>query len=85
MCGSFVQVEPMSGYKGHLYTRTVVGWPGCKHIANNDYSEVIADALKMDVRGLDMQSCPCIVFFLLPCSVLGRTQSLTRCLAHLGF
>lgn len=38
-------IEPMTMYKNRLFTRSVVGWPGVRHIANNDYSEVVQAAL----------------------------------------
>jgi hydroxylamine reductase len=40
-------IEPMNSYQDRLYTRSVVGWPGCKHIKDNDFSAVIAQAETM--------------------------------------
>lgn len=38
-------IEPRKAYKGRLFTAGATGWPGCKHIEDHDYSEVIECAL----------------------------------------
>lgn len=35
-------------YKDRIFTRSIVGWPGVKHIIGNDFSEVINCALSLD-------------------------------------
>lgn len=37
--------EPKLSYKNRIFTSGAVAWPGVKHIANQDFSEVIAAAL----------------------------------------
>jgi hydroxylamine reductase len=37
--------EPKEAYKQRIFTSSVVAWPGVKHIADQDYSPVIAAAL----------------------------------------
>jgi hydroxylamine reductase len=37
--------QPKENYKARIFTAGAVAWPGVKHIANQDYSEVIAAAL----------------------------------------
>lgn len=39
--------EPAAGYKETIFTSGPVGWPGVKHIANDNYEELIAAALTM--------------------------------------
>lgn len=39
--------KPRDSYLANIYTRSLVGWPGAKHIDDNDYSEVIDKALSM--------------------------------------
>lgn len=41
-------IEPRKSYKDRIYTRSIVGWPGVKHLSNTDFSSVIAQALSMD-------------------------------------
>eukprot|EP01060_Flectonema_neradi_P008491 TRINITY_DN1606_c0_g1_i3.p1 TRINITY_DN1606_c0_g1~~TRINITY_DN1606_c0_g1_i3.p1 ORF type:complete len:627 (+),score=170.19 TRINITY_DN1606_c0_g1_i3:69-1883(+) len=41
-------IEPKPSYKKRMFTRTVVGWPGIKHIDGEDYSEVIKMAKECD-------------------------------------
>eukprot|EP00755_Sulcionema_specki_P019589 Sspe_Gene.12093::Locus_4121_Transcript_1_1_Confidence_1.000_Length_1652::g.12093::m.12093/K05601/hcp; hydroxylamine reductase len=41
-------IEPKGSYKGRIFTRSVVGWPGVRHVAGRDYSEVIAKAKECD-------------------------------------
>jgi hydroxylamine reductase len=41
-------IEPRKSYKERIYTRSVVGWPGVKHIPDYDFSKVVDQALKMD-------------------------------------
>jgi hydroxylamine reductase len=38
-------MQPRERYKGRLFTIGATGWPGVQHIADGDYSEVIASAL----------------------------------------
>eukprot|EP00276_Gloeochaete_wittrockiana_P003842 CAMPEP_0184645228 /NCGR_PEP_ID=MMETSP0308-20130426/1735_1 /TAXON_ID=38269 /ORGANISM="Gloeochaete witrockiana, Strain SAG 46.84" /LENGTH=604 /DNA_ID=CAMNT_0027074095 /DNA_START=122 /DNA_END=1936 /DNA_ORIENTATION=- len=40
--------EPRTNYKDRIYTRGVVGWSGVQHIAGDDYSEVVSQALAME-------------------------------------
>ncbi|KAJ9449041.1 Hydroxylamine reductase [Diplonema papillatum] len=40
-------IEPKSTYRNRLWTRQTTGWPGLKHMVNDDYSEVIAKALEL--------------------------------------
>jgi hydroxylamine reductase len=37
--------EPQENYQGRIFTSGLVGWPGITHIANGDFSPVIAAAL----------------------------------------
>ena len=37
-------MEPRKSYKGRIFTRQVVGWPGVTHIKGNDYSALIQAA-----------------------------------------
>jgi len=41
-------IEPLKSYKGRLFTRSVVGWPGVTHIENDDFSGVVQAALEAD-------------------------------------
>ena len=41
-------IEPMKSYKKRIFTRSVVGFPGVTHIANQDFSEVVKNALEED-------------------------------------
>ena len=41
-------IEPKPVYKKRLFTRTVVGWPGVRHIEGEDYTEVIKSAKECD-------------------------------------
>ncbi|WP_028117558.1 hydroxylamine reductase [Ferrimonas senticii] len=38
----------VKGYADRIYTRSIVGWPGVKHIIGDDFAEVIAKALECD-------------------------------------
>ena len=40
--------KPQKSYKDRIFTNGLVGWPGCTHIRNKDYTPVIAKALAMD-------------------------------------
>ncbi len=40
--------NPKETYKDNLFTTGLVAWPGVKHIADKDFSQVIDCALKMD-------------------------------------
>eukprot|EP01137_Pigoraptor_chileana_P027323 Opistho-2@9772 len=40
-------VEPREGYKNRIFTHGPVGWPGVRHIAGNDYSAIVKQALEM--------------------------------------
>ena len=40
--------KPKDSYKDRIFTDGLVGWPGCTHIQNKDYTEVIKKALAMD-------------------------------------
>lgn len=41
-------IEPMKGYKNRIYTRSVVGWEGVKHLSNWDnFDEIIKQAQSM--------------------------------------
>ena len=40
-------IEPRQAYKHHIYTNGPVGWPGVRHIADHDFSEVIRAALAL--------------------------------------
>lgn len=37
--------KPKDSYAGRIFTAGVVGWPGVKHVANNDFTPVIEAAL----------------------------------------
>jgi len=39
--------KPRDDYKDRVFTNGLVGWPGVKHIADKDYSAVVAMALAM--------------------------------------
>ncbi len=39
--------KPKDEYKDRIFTNGLVGWPGVKHIADKDYSAVVAMALSM--------------------------------------
>jgi hydroxylamine reductase len=39
--------KPQEIYSGNIYTTGLVGWPGVKHVPNNDFSAVIKKALEM--------------------------------------
>ena len=39
------QTEPRKSYKDRLFTHTVTGWPGVKHIQGRDYQPLIEAAL----------------------------------------
>jgi len=42
-------IDPNVGdYGDRLFTRSIVGWPGVKHIEGNDFSQVIESALAQD-------------------------------------
>lgn len=41
-------VEPRKGYKERIFTRSVVGFPGVKHIDSYDFKQVVDSALAMD-------------------------------------
>lgn len=42
-------IDPDVGqYKDRIFTRSIVGWPGAKHLLGNDFSEVINCALAME-------------------------------------
>lgn len=38
-------IEPRKSYKDRIFTTSVVGWPGVKHIKSHDFSELIQSAL----------------------------------------
>ena len=40
-------VEPKPTYKDRVWTKSVVGFPGVKHLKNNDFSGVIEQALSL--------------------------------------
>ena len=40
--------KPTDAYKDRVFTTGLVGWPGCTHIENKDFSPVIEKALAMD-------------------------------------
>lgn len=40
--------KPKDDYKDRIFTTGLVGWPGCTHIADKDFSPVIDKALAMD-------------------------------------
>ncbi|MBI5016015.1 MAG: hydroxylamine reductase [Deltaproteobacteria bacterium] len=39
--------EPQEGYKGHIFTTGLVGWPGTTHVKNGDFGPVIQKALEL--------------------------------------
>lgn len=41
-------IEPRKSYKDRIYTRSVVGWPGVKHLPTYDFSEMVQQALEME-------------------------------------
>ena len=41
-------IEPRESYRGRLYTRGEVGWPGVTHIGGRDFSAAIAQARAME-------------------------------------
>jgi hydroxylamine reductase len=40
--------KPLDGYKARIFTKGLVGWPDCAHVAGDDFGPVIAKALEMD-------------------------------------
>ncbi len=40
--------KPKDSYKDRIFTNGLVGWPGCTHILNKDYTPVIEKALAME-------------------------------------
>ncbi|MDW7773999.1 MAG: hydroxylamine reductase [Desulfobulbaceae bacterium] len=40
--------KPQASYADRVFTDGLVGWPGCRHIANKDYTPVIEKALAME-------------------------------------
>jgi hydroxylamine reductase len=40
--------KPKDSYKDQIFTNGLVGWPGCNHITNKDYTPVIEKALAME-------------------------------------
>lgn len=40
-------IEPRKSYKDRIFTRSVVGWPGVKHIPDYDFSALVQQALEM--------------------------------------
>ncbi|MGE4482230.1 hydroxylamine reductase [Acidocella sp.] len=40
-------IEPQPAYRNRLFTTGPVGWPGIRHIANADYTQVVRAALAM--------------------------------------
>jgi hydroxylamine reductase len=40
--------KPRDSYKDRIFTNGLVGWPGCTHILNKDYTPVIEKALAME-------------------------------------
>ncbi len=38
----------VGGYKDRIFTRSIVGWPGARHIVGEDFSEVIDCALSLE-------------------------------------
>jgi hydroxylamine reductase len=40
--------KPKDNYKDRVFTTGLVGWPGCTHIADKDFTPVIEKALTMD-------------------------------------
>jgi hydroxylamine reductase len=40
--------KPKDDYKDRVFTTGLVGWPGCTHIADKDFTPVIEKALSMD-------------------------------------
>lgn len=41
-------IEPRKAYRDRIYTRSVVGYPGVKHLASNDFTPLVQQALSMD-------------------------------------
>lgn len=40
-------IEPRKSYKDRIYTRSIVGWPGVKHLTTPDFKDVIKQASEM--------------------------------------
>jgi hydroxylamine reductase len=40
--------KPQNSYKDNIFTTGLVGWPGLRHVENNDFSPVIQKALEME-------------------------------------
>lgn len=40
--------KPRESYKDRVFTNGLVGWPGCRHITNKNYTPVIEKALAME-------------------------------------
>jgi len=40
--------KPLDSYKARVFTKGLVGWPGCAHVVGDDFAPVIAKALAMD-------------------------------------
>ncbi len=55
--------KPKDDYKDSLYTTGLVGWPGVKHIAGKDFTEVIEKALEMPGFSEDQEGKSVMVGF----------------------
>lgn len=41
-------IEPRKSYKHRMFTRSVVGWPGCKHLENDDQLDELVKAARAE-------------------------------------
>ena len=56
-------MKPRESYKDRVFTNGMVGWPGVKHITNNDFAPVIASALAADGFAEDAEEKTIMVGF----------------------
>ncbi len=55
--------KPRDSYKDRIFTTGLVGWPGCTHIADKDFSPVIENALAMEGFPADTEKGSVLVGF----------------------
>ncbi|MHB8811396.1 MAG: hydroxylamine reductase, partial [Desulfobulbaceae bacterium] len=55
--------RPQDSYKDRVFTNGLVGWPGCTHITNKDYTKVIDKALAMEGFAADTDKGAVMVGF----------------------
>ncbi len=55
--------RPQESYKDRIFTNGLVGWPGCSHISNKDFTPVINKALAMEGFAADTDKGAVMVGF----------------------